>query len=317
MVCRIGRPLARRVPCGSSPRPRLPSSPSRLQRCFWRRVALSLPDQPDGAARGPALIDLQPGAISYRAAGDFTRGGKPAEAPIVAIRLERPLAIMRHQVTAGDYQRCVLAAACQPLAADVAVSDELPAVKVSWRDADAYAAWLSRGTGQHYRLPTDEEWAFAAGSRYRDDGVAVDANNPAKRWLARFEREAARQESTNRCRTPADRKFRRERTRPARSRGKRLGVDGHLLRARGARPGRRRGRAGRTHELLRRARRRRRASRLCQRFHPRCPRRWLRSRPTAKQPWIPVGARARPPQRIPPMLALFERVRSALWSKIS
>ncbi len=160
--------------------------------------ALSLPDQPDGAAdRGPALIDLQPGAISYRAAGDFTRGGKPAEAPIVAIRLERPLAIMRHQVTAGDYQRCVLAAACQPLAADVAVSDELPAVKVSWRDADAYAAWLSRGTGQHYRLPTDEEWAFAAGSRYRDDGVAVDANNPAKRWLARFEREAARQESTN------------------------------------------------------------------------------------------------------------------------
>jgi hypothetical protein len=165
--------------------------------------ALSLPDQPDGAARGPGLIDLQPGAISYRAAGDFTRGGKPAEAPIVAIRLERPLAIMRHQVTAGDYQRCVLAAACQPLAADVAVSDELPAVKVSWRDADAYAAWLSRGTGQHYRLPTDEEWAFAAGSRYRDDGVAVDANNPAKRWLARFEREAARQENPGRSEVSA------------------------------------------------------------------------------------------------------------------
>ena len=62
---------------------------------------------------------------------------------------------------------------------------------VSWRDADAYAAWLSRKTGETYRLPTDEEWAYAAGSRYQDDSLPVDGNDPSKGWLARYEREAS------------------------------------------------------------------------------------------------------------------------------
>jgi formylglycine-generating enzyme required for sulfatase activity len=143
--------------------------------------------------RDPAVVDLQPGTIRYRAAGDFTRGGKPVEAPISTIQIKQ-LAIMRHQVTASDYQECVAAAACQPLAANASTSDELPVVRASWRDAEAYAAWLSRNSGHRYRLPTDQEWAFAAGSRYRDDVLAIDATNPARRWLARYERDSARSE---------------------------------------------------------------------------------------------------------------------------
>jgi formylglycine-generating enzyme required for sulfatase activity len=37
-----------------------------------------------------------------------------------------------------------------------------PVACVSWRDARAYAAWLSRKTGQKYRLPSDSEWEYAA-----------------------------------------------------------------------------------------------------------------------------------------------------------
>src|SRR6185369_2593489 len=125
----------------------------------------------------------------YRVAGDFTRAGKPAEAPLATVRLARPLAIMRHQVSSADYQRCVVEGACRSLPVDVVIAPDRPAVQVSWRDADAYAAWLSRRTGETWRLPTDQEWAYAAGSRYQDDGLPVD-DDPARRWLARYEREA-------------------------------------------------------------------------------------------------------------------------------
>jgi formylglycine-generating enzyme required for sulfatase activity len=147
---------------------------------------------PDMALRDRwAIVELHPGTISYRMAGDFTRAGKQAEAPLLALRFAEKLSIMQHQVSATDYQRCVDEAACRALERGVDVAADRPAVQVSWRDADAYAAWLSRKTRERYRLPTDEEWAFAAGSRYQDDGTPVDDNDPSRRWLSRYEREAA------------------------------------------------------------------------------------------------------------------------------
>ena len=37
-----------------------------------------------------------------------------------------------------------------------------PVVCVNWRDAQAYAAWLSEETGESYRLPSESEWEYAA-----------------------------------------------------------------------------------------------------------------------------------------------------------
>ena len=148
---------------------------------------------PDAVLRNQqAVVELHSGAVSYRVAGDFTRAGRQAEAPVVTVRFERPFSIMKHQVSAADYQRCVDEAACRALDRGVTVAADRPAVQVSWHDADAYAAWLSRKTGDHYRLPSDEEWAFAAGSRHTDDGLPVDDNDPSQRWIARYERESER-----------------------------------------------------------------------------------------------------------------------------
>ena len=37
-----------------------------------------------------------------------------------------------------------------------------PVIDVSWEDAEAYVAWLSRETGEAYRLPSESEWEYAA-----------------------------------------------------------------------------------------------------------------------------------------------------------
>jgi formylglycine-generating enzyme required for sulfatase activity len=140
----------------------------------------------------PTIVEITAGDFFYRAAGDFTRGGQQAEAPLRVVRINRPLHIMRHQVSSSDYQLCVQDGACRALDRDVVVASDRPAVQVSWHDAQGYAGWLSRRTGVNYRLPSDEEWAFAAGNRFRDDGLPVDTNDPAKRWISRYERESDR-----------------------------------------------------------------------------------------------------------------------------
>ncbi len=40
-------------------------------------------------------------------------------------------------------------------------SPDLPVINVSWQDARAYTEWLSRETGQRYRLPSEAEFEYA------------------------------------------------------------------------------------------------------------------------------------------------------------
>lgn len=142
-------------------------------------------------ARQPITV-VAPGTMRYRLPGEFTRDGRQIEAPRIELRFDAPISIMLHQVSAADYQLCVDDGACHPMPANTAARADRPAVQVSWQDATTYADWLSRKTGTHYRLPTDAEWAFAAGSRFKDDGLASDSDDPSVRWIARYERESDR-----------------------------------------------------------------------------------------------------------------------------
>ena len=142
----------------------------------------------------PDLVDLPPGIFSYRSSGEFTRDGFPISAPVKRVTLVGRLLIMKHQVTSAEYRRCVQARACPMLDLNEA-ADDLPAVKMNWLDATAYAKWLSGVSGVTYRLPTDEEWAYAAASRFADDAAAaVDGKvDPGHRVLAEYTRSSDRE----------------------------------------------------------------------------------------------------------------------------
>jgi formylglycine-generating enzyme required for sulfatase activity len=145
---------------------------------------------PSISLASPETIAIAPHDFAYRLAGDFNQDGRPMDAPLVAIGRNASLHIMKRQVTAMEYDRCVSDAKCSPIAPGEAKDTNLPVTRASWLDATAYASWLSAKTGETWRLPTDEEWAFAARSRFHDDALPVAAaRDPSARWLARYERE--------------------------------------------------------------------------------------------------------------------------------
>ena len=161
------------------------------------------------ALAGPQTVTVPARTFDYRESGEFYRDGFAVDGPIKAVTMRQALTVMKHQVTAADYGRCVADGACPP-AEPAYVAEkgaDIPVTGVSYDDAAAYATWLSARTGEIWRLPSDEQLAFAAGTRFPDDALGVDVNsrNPAERWLADYRREAARQASRDPVPQPSGR----------------------------------------------------------------------------------------------------------------
>jgi len=150
---------------------------------------------------GPLTLHIAPRVFSYRESGEFYRNGFAVDGPLESITVRRPLVVMKFQVTAADYARCVQDGECAVAEPAFAVSDaaDTPVTGVSYDDAVSYSNWLSDRTGDIWTLPSDRDLAFAAGSHFEDDALGVDINstNPAERWLADYRREAERKASRN------------------------------------------------------------------------------------------------------------------------
>jgi len=136
-------------------------------------------------------VILPGGSITYPMPGEFLKDGHPQANPKVDRQISAPLDIMANQVSAADYTDCVSAGACRPAQETRSIPRDAPATGVSYLDAVAYAQWYSDVTGSQWRLPSDEEWAFAAAERFAGEfeGVENDANNPARRWLTGYQAE--------------------------------------------------------------------------------------------------------------------------------
>ncbi|MDQ8698238.1 formylglycine-generating enzyme family protein [Hyphomicrobium sp. LHD-15] len=150
---------------------------------------------PTGAVLSePLTIVIAPRDFSYRAAGDYYKNGVAVDGPMQTVSMTRPLTIMKYQVSNADYALCVEAGACAAAEPEYPAANRktIPATGISYGDAQDYASWLSQRTGAVWTLPTDEELAFAAGSRFPDDALGADqsSSNPAERWLANYAREA-------------------------------------------------------------------------------------------------------------------------------
>jgi formylglycine-generating enzyme required for sulfatase activity len=157
----------------------------------WQTGILAVPTL--SPVSGPETVVIASRPFAYRAAGDFLRGGASIDGPLVDVDDPAPIEIMTYQVSAADYAGCVADGACSRAKPTRRGIGNVPVTGVSFTDATDYALWLSGRTGAHWRLPTVEEWNFAAGSKASDPalGIETDATDPAERWLLLYEREAA------------------------------------------------------------------------------------------------------------------------------
>ncbi len=93
--------------------------------------------------------------------GQFLMGDANSNAA-TKMALDHQFLISRYEITFNEYDFFALSTN-RALPDDMGWGrGERPVVNISWDDAVAYANWLSKTTGKHYRLPTAAEWEYAA-----------------------------------------------------------------------------------------------------------------------------------------------------------
>jgi formylglycine-generating enzyme required for sulfatase activity len=107
----------------------------------------------------PEMIVIPPGSFKM---GYLQVGGNDDEKPVHEVRFTHKFAVGKFEVTFAQWELCASDGGCGRYIPDDERRgrNQRPVVNVNWDDAKLYVAWLSKKTGQKYRLMSEAEWEY-------------------------------------------------------------------------------------------------------------------------------------------------------------
>ena len=110
----------------------------------------------------PLMIVVPSG--SYMMGSPASEAGRfDDEGPQHQVAISYPFAVGKFEVTFHEWNACVSEGGCSHSPDDEGWGrGDHPVINVSWDDAREYVTWLSRKTGERYRLLSESEWEYIA-----------------------------------------------------------------------------------------------------------------------------------------------------------
>ena len=130
-----------------------------LTRHDRRCVTLEFQDALKDGSQGPVMVVIPAGRFQMGSPLDEPERRDDERQHEVEVA---PFSLGKYEVTFEEYDRFATATKREKPSDESWGRGRRPVINVTWVDAVAYAEWLSRQTGQTYRLPTEAEWEYAA-----------------------------------------------------------------------------------------------------------------------------------------------------------
>ena len=114
----------------------------------------TIQDDLKSGGKGPLMVWIP--------AGEFTMGSnkQPTEGPKHLVSI-RKFAVSAKEISISEYGQYAAAAGIK-VPKTKGLGPDFPVFNVSWDDAYNYTKWLSRETGEKYRLLSESEWEYVA-----------------------------------------------------------------------------------------------------------------------------------------------------------